>query len=158
MPITFTSGGVFRAWGIWKRNHFEKSYANISQICWSLQTTVFCWTSHWNLVFVFSGLPGGSAVKNLPTIYETWVWSLGQEDPLEKEMSSHFSNCVWEILWTEEPGDYSLWGSQRAGHDWVTDTQVYFYFATMAAKKYTKLYTHTHTHTHTHIYDLHHFY
>ena len=104
MPITLTSEGVFRTWGIWKRNHFEKSYANISQICWSPQTTVFCLTSHWNLVFVFSGLSGSSAVKNLPTIHKTWICSLGQEDPLEKEMSSHFSNCVWETLWTEEPG------------------------------------------------------
>ena len=43
-------------------------------------------------------------VKNLHAIQETWVWSLDQEDPLEKEMASHFSILAWEILWTEEPG------------------------------------------------------
>ena len=43
-------------------------------------------------------------VKNLPAVQETQVQSLGQEDPLEKEMSTHSSILVWEILWTEEPG------------------------------------------------------
>ena len=44
------------------------------------------------------------SVKNLPAGQETWVWSLGQEDPLEKEMATHSSILAWEILWTEEPG------------------------------------------------------
>ena len=44
------------------------------------------------------------SVKNPPAVEETWVWSLGQEDPLEKEMATHSSILVWEILWTEEPG------------------------------------------------------
>ena len=43
-------------------------------------------------------------VKNLPAIQETWVQSLGQEDPLEKEMATHSSILAWEIPWTEEPG------------------------------------------------------
>ena len=43
-------------------------------------------------------------VKNLPTMWETWVQSLGQEDSLEKEMASHSSILAWEIPWTEEPG------------------------------------------------------
>ena len=43
-------------------------------------------------------------VKRLPTIRETWVQSLGQEDPLEKEMATHFNILAWEIPWTEEPG------------------------------------------------------
>ena len=43
-------------------------------------------------------------VKNLPTMQETQVQSLGQEDPLEKEMATHSSILAWEILWTEEPG------------------------------------------------------
>ena len=50
---------------------------------------------------------GGSAVKNLPVMPEMWVWSLGQEDPLEKEPATHSSILAWEISWTEEPGDYS---------------------------------------------------
>ena len=43
-------------------------------------------------------------VKHLPTMWETGVQSLGQEDPLEKEMATHSSILAWEILWTEEPG------------------------------------------------------
>ena len=43
-------------------------------------------------------------VKCLPTMWETWVQSLGQEDPLEKEMAIHSSTLAWKILWTEEPG------------------------------------------------------
>ena len=43
-------------------------------------------------------------MKNLIATRETWVWSLGQEDPLEKEMATHCSILVWKISWTEEPG------------------------------------------------------
>ena len=42
-------------------------------------------------------------VKNLPGKQETWVWSMGQEDSLEKEMATHFSILGWEIPWTEKP-------------------------------------------------------
>ena len=42
-------------------------------------------------------------VKNLPSMQETWVQSLGQEDPLEKGMGTHSSILAWRILWTEEP-------------------------------------------------------
>ena len=45
------------------------------------------------------------SVKNPPAVQETGVWSLGQEAPLEKEMATHSSSLVWEILWTEEPGE-----------------------------------------------------
>ena len=44
------------------------------------------------------------SVKNLPAMQETWVQSLGQEDPLEKEMATHSSVLAWKISWTEEPG------------------------------------------------------
>ena len=44
-------------------------------------------------------------VKNLPAKWETWVWSLGQEDPLEKGMATHSSILAWRISWTEEPGE-----------------------------------------------------
>ena len=59
------------------------------------------------------GKPGGSAVKNLPAIQETWVWSLGQEDPLEKEMATYFNILAWEIPWTEEPGGLQSMGLQK---------------------------------------------
>ena len=48
---------------------------------------------------------------------ETWVRSLGQEDPLEKEVATHSSIFAWEIPWTEEPGWLQSMGSQRVGHD-----------------------------------------
>ena len=53
-------------------------------------------------------------VKNLPAIQETWVPSLDQEDPLEKEMATHSSNLVWRILWTEEVVGYSPWGRKES--------------------------------------------
>ena len=56
-------------------------------------------------------------VKHLPTMWETLVRSLGQEDPLEKEMAIHSSTRVWEIPWTENPGGLQSMGSQRVGHD-----------------------------------------
>ena len=56
-------------------------------------------------------------VKRLPAVQETWVQSLGQEDPLEKEMATHSSTLVWKIPWTETPGRLQSMGSQRVGHD-----------------------------------------
>ena len=56
-------------------------------------------------------------VKHLFTIRETWVRSLGQEDPLEKEMAIHSNTTAWKIPWTEEPGRLQSMGSQRIGHD-----------------------------------------
>ena len=56
-------------------------------------------------------------VKRLPTIWETWVQSLGQEDLLEKEMATHSSTLAWKIPWMEEPGRLQSMGSQRVGHD-----------------------------------------
>ena len=69
-------------------------------------------------------------VKNLISMQETQVWTLGQEDSLEKEMANHYSILAWRITWTEEPGGLPSMESQRVGHDWATNT-------------------HTHTHTHT---------
>ena len=51
---------------------------------------------------------------------ETWVRSLGREDPLEKEMVNHSSILAWRIPWTEKPGRLQSMGSQRVGHDWAT--------------------------------------
>ena len=59
-------------------------------------------------------------VKSLPTMRETGVQSLGQEDPLEKEMATHSSVLAWKIPWTEEPGRLQSMGLQRVRHDWGT--------------------------------------
>ena len=56
-------------------------------------------------------------VKSLPTMWETWVRSLGQEDPLEKEMAIHSSLLAWRVSWTEEPGGLQSMGSQGVEHD-----------------------------------------
>ena len=53
------------------------------------------------------------AVKNLPALQEAQVQSLGQEDTLEKRMATHSSILAWRMPWTEEPGDYSLWGREE---------------------------------------------
>ena len=55
-------------------------------------------------------------VKRLPAIWETWVRSLGWEDPLQKEMATHSSILAWEIPWSEEPGRLQSMGLQRVGH------------------------------------------
>ena len=59
-------------------------------------------------------------VKSLPAMQETWLRSLGWEDPLEKEIATHSSIIAWKIPWTEEPGGLQPTGSQRVRHDWVT--------------------------------------
>ena len=72
-------------------------------------------------------------VKNPPGIgQETWVRSLGREDPVEKGMATHYSILVWRIPRTELPGELQSTASQSVGHEWETNTH-----------------THTHTHTHT---------
>ena len=65
------------------------------------------------------------SVKDLPAVQETWVRSLGWEDPLEKEMATHSSILAWKISWTEEPGGLQSMGSQRVGHDWATNTYLH---------------------------------
>ena len=66
------------------------------------------------------GFPGDSVVKNLPAMQETWVWSLGWENPLEKEMATHSNILAWETPWTEDPGRLQScsWKElKRAGQD-----------------------------------------
>ena len=60
------------------------------------------------------GFLGGSVVKNPPAKQETQVKSLGQEDPLEKEMATHSSILAWRIPWTEEPGRLQSMGLQKS--------------------------------------------
>ena len=67
-------------------------------------------------------------VKNLPAMQETRVRSLGQENPLEKGMETHSSILAWGIPWTEEPGGLQSMGSQKVGHDWVTNFHFHFVF------------------------------
>ena len=63
--------------------------------------------------------------KRLPAMQETRVQSLGQEDPLEKEMVTHSSTLAWKIPWMEEPGRLQSMGSQRVEYDWATSLSFY---------------------------------
>ena len=79
------------------------------------------WISH-NYTYVFSLLRVSlvaQRVKHLPAMQETWVRSLGWEDPPEKAMATDSSTFAWKIPWTEEPGRLQSMGSQRVRHDWV---------------------------------------
>ena len=88
---------------------------------------------HWTVTEVLKEVraaPGGGGagsymvvqtVKNQPAMQETKVWSLGQEDPLEKEMATHASILIWEIPWIEEPGELQSMGLHRVRHDWTTN-------------------------------------
>ena len=73
---------------------------------------VFHWSSELKLTSLVVQM-----VKNLPAKRETWVQSLGQEDPLEEEIATHSSILAWKIPRTEEPGGSQSTGSQRVRHD-----------------------------------------
>ena len=81
--------------------HFHQQWIRVS------------FSSHWASLVA-------QRLKRLPPMWETWVWSLGREDPLEKEMATHSSILAWRIPWAEELGRLQSTGSQRVGHDWVT--------------------------------------
>ena len=91
---------------------------------WTLICT-FCFVSQWERdLRRTTGVSWASLVaqmvKRLPAMWETRVQSLGQEDPLEKEMAIHSSTLAWKIPWMEEPGGLQSMGSQRVGRDWAT--------------------------------------
>ena len=65
-------------------------------------------------------------LKRLPAMQETWVRSLGWEDPLEKEMATHSSILTWKIPWMEKPGRLQSMELQRVGHDWVASLSFFY--------------------------------
>ena len=65
----------------------------------------------------------GQLVKNLLAVWETQAQALGWEDSLEEGMATHSSILAWRIPWTEEPGGLQSMGSQRVGHNLVTEQQ-----------------------------------
>ena len=69
------------------------------------------------------GFPDGSVIKKPTAMQEVQIWSLGQEDPLEKERATHSSVLSWEIHGQRSLAGYSLWGHKRVGHDLVTKQQ-----------------------------------
>ena len=81
---------------------------------------------------VYSASLVAQRVKRLPAMWETWVWSLGWEDPLEKEMATHSSTLARNIPWTGEPGKLQSVGSQRVGHDWATSLSLFTFVCILA--------------------------
>ena len=71
----------------------------------------------YSLDLLFGASLVAQMVKHLLAMQETWVQSLGQEDPLETEMATHSGTLAWKIPWTEEPGGLQSMGSQRVWHD-----------------------------------------
>ena len=66
--------------------------------------------------------PCSGSDNSLPAMWETWVWSLGRENPLEKEIATHSSILAWRIWWTEEPDGLQFTGLQRVRHDQESNT------------------------------------
>ena len=85
---------------------------------WSTQTLInknFIWRKSFDQHYKENlSFPGDSVVKNPPAKQETWVQSLGQENPLEKKIATHSSIPAWEIPWTEEPGRLQSLGLQES--------------------------------------------
>ena len=78
---------------------------------------------HWFWLSPILGLPRWlKMVKNPPAMQETWIWSLGGEEPLEEGMATHSNILAWEIPWTEEPVGLQSMGLQRIRHDRATNT------------------------------------
>ena len=75
--------------------------------------------------YIYGASLVAQTTKNLPTIWEIWVWCLGWEDSLEEEMAMHSSILAWTIPWAEEPAGLQSMRLQRIGHSWVTNTSVF---------------------------------
>ena len=111
--VFWIEGGFFTNWAI-----RENTKNEIINFC------CFIWSSAFDVVSVSDFGHSTSLVaqrlKHLPATWETWVRSLGWEDPLEKEMATHSSTLAWKIPWMEERGRLQSTGLQRVGHDWAT--------------------------------------
>ena len=102
------------SWSAWQR----WSSARISNNWWLvLKTKLIVWI---DLSCTKPAFLEAQMVKHLPAMQETWVQSLDQEDPLEKEMATHSSTFAWKIPWMEKPGRLQSMRSQRVPQDWAT--------------------------------------
>ena len=107
------------------------AYTNL--LCYSAWSKVIIYFTHQNkfvsllILFIWSCWNNwcllcalvAQTVKSLPAVQETCAWSLGWEDPLEKEMATHSSVLSWRIPWAEEPDRLQSPGSRRVGHDFT---------------------------------------
>ena len=90
------------------------SYSSRFLVIFNFFFCLFVCGALFNYAALFVGFPGGSMVKNLSAKQQTWVPSLGWEDPLEKGMAIHSSILAWEIPWTEELAGYTPWGRKES--------------------------------------------
>ena len=105
---------------LWERGLFYQLYVEISP---HDSASVSCFNS---VKFYLASLVA-QTLKRLPTMQETQVQFLCQEDLLEKEMAPHSSTLAWKIPWTEDPGRLQSMGSQRVRHNWVTSLSLWCY-------------------------------
>ena len=99
----------------------EKSLVNTFKIYHTFNIHTIYIHVHYLYVYIGMGFPGGLAGKNLPATQEpqeTQIRCVGQEDPLEKVMATHFSILAWIIPWAEESDELQSMGLQRVRHDW----------------------------------------
>ena len=99
-----------------KRLRIKQDSGQFSNTEFSSQGSQWKWRANHSLSFGSSSLVA-QRLKHLPAMQETWVRSLGREDPLEKETATHSSILAWRIPWIEEPGRRQFIGSQRVGHN-----------------------------------------
>ena len=107
--ITFSVTSTVVSWYLDSRANLQPKDTPVFLILSFIGILVACWCSLNVYVAGFS---------------DAQIWSLGWEDPLEKEMATHSSVLAWRIPWTEELGRLPSMGSQRVGHDWVTNTML----------------------------------
>ena len=93
--------------------------------------TGFLLINIWGLLYQASLV--AQTVKWPPALWESRVGSLGQEDPLEKEMATHSSILAWRIPWAEKPGRLQSMGTHRVGHDWANSLSFHFHFRVVFA-------------------------
>ena len=105
--------------GAWSRWSWGSDLCHIESPIDLATSTVFA-NNRRELIF-----PGDSDGKECTAMQEAWVRSLGQEDPLEKEMAIHSNILAWEIPWTEESGGLQSMGSKRVGYLRATNTHTY---------------------------------
>ena len=109
---------------------FTKNGYKIKPPCLYHQKTLFFFFNQIIFQLIARNIPGGPVLKTLPATQETWVQSLGQEDPLEKGMATHFSILAWRIPWTEKGGGLHPMGLQSVGHEQATNTFHFFHLIT----------------------------
>ena len=108
-----------------QNSHYRKKYTHTHT---HTHTYINGWWASPGVHFIcIMDFPGGSDDKESAHSREIWVWSLDQEDPLEKGKAAHPSFLAWRIPWSEEPGRLYSMGSQWVRHDWVTNTYTHLY-------------------------------